>query len=45
MGDRGWGCGDDNDNNEWISYYGVAEASCFYLCIVPYIQYFVQTIK
>jgi hypothetical protein len=28
-----------------INGYGVAEASCFYLCIVPYIQYFVQTIK
>jgi hypothetical protein len=28
-----------------INGYGVAEASCFYLCIIPYIQYFVQTIK
>ncbi len=28
-----------------INGYGVAEASCFNLCIVPYIQYFVQTIK
>jgi hypothetical protein len=28
-----------------INGYGVAEASCFYLCIIPYIQYIVQTIK
>ncbi len=41
MGDRGWGRGDDNDNNKWIRSCG----GIMYLCIVPYIKYFVQTRK